>query len=120
MSTLIQFPDPGQQPLTRRVSEEVRALMGRYGVSQATVAKWLGLTQPAVSSRLRGATEWKVAEIERIAYGFSRHPAELMGGYATTGPRPDGGEGLPIMLRARRDSNPQPSDPKVRPFLMVG
>lgn len=118
MSTVIQFPDAGKQPLTERVSGEVKALMGRYGVSQTELATWLGITQPAISARLRGATEWKVTEIDRVADGFGRHPAELMGGYAT-GPHPTPGEGLPI-LRARDDSNVQPSDPKVLPLVQVG
>lgn len=109
MSTVIQFPDMGARPLTQIVSGEVKALLGRHGVSQAALGAWLGLTQPAVSARLRGATEWKVAEIERVAIGFGVHPAALMGGYANSPhPEPDGG--LPI-LRACRDSNPKPSDP---------
>lgn len=107
---MIQFPDSGgKRPLTERVSQEVKALMGRYGVSQVRLAAWLGLTQPAVSARLRGATEWKVAEIERVAEGFARHPAELMGGYATD-PHPDPDDGLPILRvkLPRHDSNVEP------------
>ena len=110
MTTVIQFPESrGNGPLTEVVSGEVRALMGRYGVNQTQLADWLGVNQTAVSARLRGVTEWKVAEIDRIAEGFAVHPAELMGGYAT-GPHPSPDGGLPI-LRARRDSNPKPSDP---------
>jgi len=118
MSTVIQFPgQAGAQPLTKTVSSEIKALMGRHGVNQTMLAAWLGVNQTAVSARLRGVTEWKVTEIDRVAEGFAVHPAELMGGYAT-GPRPDGGEGLPI-LRACRDSNPKPSDPKVLPLRAV-
>ena len=86
MTTVIQFPERASRPLVAIVSNEVRALLGRYDVSQTELAKWLGITQPAVSARLRSATEWKVAEIERIAEGFSVHPAVLMGGYAPTPP----------------------------------
>lgn len=96
MTTVIQFPEQTDDtPLTRRVSSEVRALCGRHEISQTQLAAWLGLTQPAISARLRGVTEWKVAEIDRIAHGFAVHPASLMGGYAT-GPTPDGGASLPI------------------------
>jgi hypothetical protein len=112
MSTVIQFPDRDARPLTKTVSGEVRALMGRHSVNQATLASWLGLHQTAMSKRLRGETEWKVSEIDGIARAFAVHPSELLGGYAS-GPRPDGGEELPI-LRARRYSKPQPSDPNVR------
>lgn len=109
--TVIQFPARDTRPLTVRVSGEVNALLGRYGVSQAELAVWLGLHQTAVSKRLKGQTEWKVREIEGVADAFDVHPAALMGGYATD-PNPTPGDGVPI-VRARQDSNLQPSDPKV-------
>lgn len=93
---MIQFPTRDERPLVAHVSDEVRALMGRHQVSQTALAEWLGLTQPAVSARLRGATEWKVSEIDRIAHGFGVHPSQLMGGFPTGGPSPDGPAGLPI------------------------
>lgn len=111
MATVIQFPDTGEEPLTETVSGEVRALMGRYGVSQAELAERIGFHQTAVSKRLRGETEWKLSEVGLVAAAFNVHPATLMGGYAE-GPRTGPGEGLPLG-RARRYSKPQPSDPKV-------
>jgi hypothetical protein len=109
MTTVIQFPGRDATPLTATVSGEVRALMGRHGVSQARLGQWLGLHQTALSKRLRGETEWKVSEIDSIAQAFAVHPAALMGGYATD-PRPGGPDGgLPILL-PRLDSNQQPSD----------
>lgn len=104
MTTVIQFPARAGGPLVAIVSNEVRALLGRYDVSQTELAHWLGLTQPAVSARLRSATEWKVAEIERIAEGFNIHPAVLMGGYA---PNPPEGP-LPILEARGGDSTDQP------------
>jgi sugar phosphate isomerase/epimerase len=117
MTTVIQFPERDTAPLSGRVSEEIRALMGRYGVSQVALSQWVGFDQAGLSQRLRGKTEWKVSEIERVAQAFGVHPATLMGGYAT-GPNlgPDGG--VPV-LRARRDSNPKPSDPKVLPLRVA-
>lgn len=109
MTTVIQFPErtPGLT-LDQRISQEVRALMGRYNVSQMQLAQWLGLNQTAVSARLRGTTDWKARDIERVAEGFAVHPAQLMGGYAAD-PRPGGPDGgLPILL-PRLDSNQQPS-----------
>lgn len=110
MSTIIQFPERDSRPLLARVTEEIKALMGRYGVTQMHLAAWLGKNQSVISDRLRGTTEWKVPELEAIAEGFNVHPAVLMGGYATT-PRPDGpNEGLPIhRVSGRRDSNSQHS-----------
>lgn len=97
MTTVIQFPERAAT-LTAQVSEEVRALLGRYDVSQTELGEWLGITQPAVSARLRGLTEWKVREIELIAEAFAIHPAALMGGFATTPMPPDGpGTVLPIV-----------------------
>ncbi|MGW4097096.1 helix-turn-helix domain-containing protein [Mycobacterium sp. NPDC004974] len=93
MTTVIQFPERLGRTLVETVSYEVRALLGRYRVTQKDLAEWLGITQPAVSSRLRGETEWKVAEIEQMAEGFNIHPAVLMGGYA---PNPPEGP-LPIL-----------------------
>lgn len=95
MTTVIQFPEL-REPLTAVVSGEVRALMGRHGVSQTELAHWLGVNQTAISARLRGTTEWKVREIERIAEGFGVHPAALMGGYATN-PDPGPGSSVPIL-----------------------
>jgi transcriptional regulator with XRE-family HTH domain len=89
--TVIQFP-VDTRPLTSRVSDEVRALMGRHRITQRDLAVWMGLNQTAISARLRGATEWKVSEIERVADGFGVHPSELMGGHSTN-PRPDGPDG---------------------------
>jgi hypothetical protein len=125
MSTVIQFPgDADDRPLTERVSQEVRALMGRHQVSQGRLAAWLGVNQTAVSARLRGATEWKVKEIERVAEGFAVHPASLMGGYAEN-PHPDGPDGgIPVLKYAIRDSNPEPAglmdDCMHRPILDLG
>ena len=117
MTTVIQFPDRSAAPLTDVVSGEIRALMGRHGVTQTDLATWLDLKQASISSRLNGGTRWNLPEIERIAEGFGVHPAVLMGGYATS-PHPDPDGGLPI-LRARRYSKPQPSDPKVLPLRSV-
>ena len=117
MTTVIQFPDRLAASLTDVVSGEIRALMGRHAVTQTDLAKWLGIAQPSVSARLDGKTRWNLPEIERVAEGFAVHPAVLMGGYAT-GPHPEPDGGLPI-LRARRYSKPQPSDPKVLPLRSV-
>ena len=114
MTTVIQFPERQAQPLSDVVSGEIRALMGRYAVTQTVLAEWLNLRQASVSARLSGDTRWNLPEIERVAEGFAVHPAVLMGGYAT-GPHPSPDGGLPI-LRAWRDSNSQPSDPKVVPM----
>lgn len=114
MTTVIQFPELRDQPLTSIVSGEVRALMGRHGVSQTQLASWLGVNQTAISARLRGTTEWKVREIERIAEGFAVHPAALMGGYATGPNPPTSGEGLPILVVSQAGDTAGYRNPLVR------
>lgn len=103
--TVIQFPEREALSLDQRISQEVRALMGRWGVSQMQLAAWLGLNQTAVSARLRGDTDWKARDLERVANGFAVHPAVLMGGYAT-GPGPDGpGGALPPIVSGASGTN---------------
>ena len=95
---MIQFPARDRLTLSERVSQEVRALMGRHAVSQVKLAAWLGIDQTAVSARLRNTTEWKVCDIERVAEGFGVHPAELMGGYSSDpGPNEPGDRPIPIL-----------------------
>lgn len=114
MTTVIQFPERTPDlTLDERIGQEVRALMGRYNVSQIQLAAWLGVTQSSVSSRLRGTTDWKARDIERVAAGFAIHPAQLMGGYAAE-PGPGGpGNTLPIL------STDTPRYPQVTRLAMV-
>lgn len=52
------------------VAGNVRALMARRGVSQQRLAEVLGLSQSAISKRLRGLTPWDVNEMGTIATAF--------------------------------------------------
>lgn len=49
------------------VSGNVRAEMARRKISQKQLGKALGLTQAAVSKRLRDITPWSVPELEATA-----------------------------------------------------
>lgn len=92
------------------VSLTVRHLMVDHDLTQTALAAILGITQPQVSARLGGRAPWSLTDLEVMARYFGVSVAELVGGEpGWTGPH-DGGE------RARRDSNPQPSDPKVVPI----
>lgn len=115
---VISLPAGGHGHLTEDVAAEVRALMGRYSVTQTMLGDVLGIAQSAVSERLKGKRAFSLDEIERLADYFGlAHPAELLGGQPPS-PRPGPGTGLPARgdWRAWRDSNSQPSDPKVRPI----
>lgn len=45
----------------------VRAEMARKGLSQTALAELLGISQTAVSKRLRGDTPWDINELIRAA-----------------------------------------------------
>jgi transcriptional regulator with XRE-family HTH domain len=71
-----------------RVATEVRALMARYDIVQLDLQKALGLSQSAVSKRLRGVTPFDVNELDEIARFFGMSLAELI--KEADEPRPNG------------------------------
>lgn len=91
MSTLKVVPDQPSR-LTDRVADEVRANMARARMTQTDLAVVLGLTQSAVSKRLRGKIAFSVDELEKISDALGVHPASLLGGIGVNSPSPtDGG-----------------------------
>lgn len=100
MSTLRVVPDQPSR-LSDRVAAEVRANMARARMTQTDLALALGLTQSAVSKRLRGKIAFSVDELEKIADVLGVHPATLLGGIGGNGPSPLGGN----TLRSRGVSN---------------
>lgn len=52
---------------TATAGANVRAEMGRKGISQAVLASGLGMSQTAISKRLRGETPFDINELVRIA-----------------------------------------------------
>ncbi|MGN6245161.1 MAG: helix-turn-helix domain-containing protein, partial [Motilibacteraceae bacterium] len=84
------------------VSLTVRHLMVDHDLTQTALAVVLGITQPQVSARLRGAAPWSLHDLEVLASYFGVTVADLVGGQPKGDGPHDGGE------RARRDSNPQP------------
>ena len=81
-----------------------RELAEQIGVSQKTITDAEGDKRPTVRRPVLIA----YAMVSGVSLGW------LETGRTPAGPMPDGG--LEVM-RARRDSNPQPSDPKVGPLL---
>ena len=93
--------------LVRSVASEVRGVIAKFGMKQADLAKFLGLSQGAISNRMRGTQAFQLHEIELLANWFSTTPQVLMG-FATE-PRPH----KPIPTAewcAHRGSNPGPWD----------
>ena len=64
--------------MTELVAEEVRALMGRHRVSQATIAEVLGVSRQAVSKRLTGETPFDVNEVAKLGDYFGVQPSQLL------------------------------------------
>lgn len=51
----------------QRINQNIRAELARKQMTQMQVADLLELNQSSVSSRLSGATRWKVDELTRLA-----------------------------------------------------
>lgn len=51
----------------QRVGASVRAEMARHGITQQDLAAALGITQTAVSRRIRGTVPFDVAELPLVA-----------------------------------------------------
>lgn len=62
-----------------RLADTIRAEMARRRISQTKVAGRLGLSQPAISRRLRGETAFDADEIVAIAALFEVPVGSLFG-----------------------------------------
>lgn len=60
------------------VTDAVRVAMALRNMSQADLGRVLGLSQPAVSHRLRGAIEWTTGELDKLARYFGITVADLV------------------------------------------
>lgn len=58
--------------------DNIAAEMKRHRVSQATLAEHLGLSQAAVSARIRGVVDWRLAEIIATAELFDMQINDLL------------------------------------------
>lgn len=92
MSVLSLPKRDAARPLTERVAEEVRALMGRRSVTQMQLVEVLRVSQTGVSRRLRGLTPFDANELGELADYFEVDAAELVGG--SRNPHPDPGSSL--------------------------
>lgn len=69
---------PTDQSPTQVVSGEIRACMARGQRTQGELAAVLGLSQPSVSSRLKGDVAWDVDELAKVASWLDVPLAELI------------------------------------------
>lgn len=64
--------------LTEALADEVRRLLDERGIRQHHVAAALGVTQSAVSDRLRGRTPFTLQDLERLRELLGMEPWELL------------------------------------------
>lgn len=64
-------------PTTKTIGANVRAELGRRGMSQAALASHLGISQSQLSKRLLGRIEFGVGEVYTIA-DFLNVPAKTL------------------------------------------
>lgn len=74
------------------VAGNIRAEAARRGLTQSDIARRLGMAQSSISRRWGGSQSWTFELVDEVAAVLGLRPEDL--------------------LRARRDSNPQPSDPE--------
>ncbi|WP_415111342.1 helix-turn-helix domain-containing protein [Propioniciclava sp.] len=89
MTTVTPLPD--RNGLVATIAENVRVAAARRGWNQSDLARALGVTSATVSRKWFGARQWQLTELEDVAKVL--------------------GVDVQDLLRARRDSNPQPADP---------
>jgi transcriptional regulator with XRE-family HTH domain len=65
------------QTLAQHVVEEVRAAMGRQGISQRRLAKALGINDATLSKRFNGQQELKISFIEQVCILLGLSPGAL-------------------------------------------
>lgn len=97
MSTLHAVPDD-TGTLNQKVAQELNALRGRYGRTQADLAAAIDVSQSQMSKRLKGRVPFTLNDIERFAAYFGIKASDLLG-YAES-PHPVGpGEGSESVRR---------------------
>jgi transcriptional regulator with XRE-family HTH domain len=60
------------------VADEIRVLMARHRITQADLGVVLGVTQTAVSKRIRGEVAFDVDELAKIAQHFGIEVTDLL------------------------------------------
>lgn len=83
MSTIESVPQAGD--IRKVVASEVKALLGRYDLTQSDLATHLEMTQSQVSKRLRGAIPFNIVELQTMAEYFNVSVAQLLGEQSWTG-----------------------------------
>ncbi len=78
------------------IARSIEAWMAYKRLHQADVARSAGLTQPQLSRRLRGHTEFKASEVAAIAAHLGVKVGDLYDGLSRSGWNPLNAVGLPL------------------------
>jgi len=82
------------------VSDNVRVFAAARGTSPGAIALRLGMSRQWIQAKMAGRVRWSTEDIEVVSQELGVSPFTLM----STDWWPD------ELVRARRDSNPKPSD----------
>lgn len=100
--------------IAHRVSDEVRAWLGRRRRTQSDLARHMGIAKSAVSVRLNGSREFSISELVEIAAWLDISLADLLGPEILQARRSPRGDmvtaGAGEKEWALRGSNPRPMD----------
>ena len=110
--------DPEQTPdLDVLIGERVNAIMWRKKMTQTALAPHLGVAQSVLGRKLHGQVTWSARDLIATAAALDVQVSDLLPPSSHNKNSPTNpGEAVSVTLslqakRARRDSNPQPSDP---------
>ena len=100
------------ETLSDFVASTIRAEASRRGLTQKDLNRAIGMSPTTMSARWNGLRPWALDELADVAEVLGCSVPELItGDIALIRRTPAGGSHRGGPLRARRDSNPQPSDP---------
>lgn len=70
--------DEPKYPTSAAVARNIKGLMGKNDCNQTELADHLGMSQPALSRRLRGKQEWSIDELDTVAERFDVSIPDLL------------------------------------------
>jgi len=108
MSVIQMHGDAG--PLAATVARRVRGLLAEEGMAQQDLAPVLGVSGSSTSKRIRGLMPFALDELPAVANALGTSIEYLLGLTDERRPRRAMLDEASDELRARRDSNPKPSD----------
>lgn len=93
------------------LGDKIRQHLDAAGVSQGALAERIGVTSGAVNKLVRGKSTVSVDRVVEIGQALGLSADEVAALQAAKACAPTRSAVGGIVQRARRDSNPQPSDP---------